>query len=242
MKFFSKFNKKNLQKTNTSISDYSCDFEDLSWPIRSYLNQDITIEDCLESIIETMAYLDYLRIKENKEIFPILEDLIAKSDWKSEWTEDCGDYDPDRSDLWLDCLYRCYDSKLRNFEASENTLKLMRKEITTENVLEMSKYHDSAITKEMYEKKDSLIKKRDHLKNIVESKVLSPAEALNLIKENWNFLYNWQSAYEAIEFCIIASTNHTTMRYFDVALRNIGYTLGPLFKKAKEKAKSRHLN
>lgn len=231
--FPKKMEKLKAPRPHTIKNNYSCEYEDLEYCIKAYLNGNMTAEECLERFINTMAYKDCFHIEENAEIFPLLEDFLANATWKTKWTADCGDYDPHRPEPWLRCVYSIYDSMLMDIECSENLLKDWHKEITTDEIMKVT--HNKSVTPEIYENKDQLASKKEELKAIIEKGEYTPLEALLLIKENWSLLYPYQSSYEAIEYCVCASENHTEPKYFDSAFRDYGYKMGTLYRKAKEK-------
>lgn len=213
--------------------NYACEDADLEWSIKDCLNGNRSAQDCLQDFIERMAYRDCLHMKENESIFPMLEDFLENATWKTEWTADCGDYNPHRPEPWLRCIYSIYDSMLLDIECSENLLRDWKKDITTEAVMQVT--NSKSITPEIYENRAELTTKRDEIKAIIEAENFTPKEALLLIKDNWNLLYPYQSTYEAIEYCIATSENHTEPKYFDSAFRDFGYQMGALYRKAKEK-------
>lgn len=232
-KLFPKKEKLKAPRPSNIKCNYACEDADLEWSIKAYLNGTRTAKECLQDFIERMAYRDCLHMKENEAIFPIAEDFLEGATWKTEWTADCGDYNPHRPEPWLRCIYTIYDSMLMDIQCSENLLKDWHKEITTDAVMQVT--NSKSITPEVYENREELATKRDEVKAIIDAGNFTPKEALLLVKANWNLLYPYQSTYEAIEYCIASSENHTEPKYFDSAFRDFGYQLGTLYRKAKEK-------
>ena len=231
--FFPKKEKLKAPRPINIKCNYACEDSNLEWSIKDYLNGNRTAKDCLQDFINTMAYRDCLHMKENETIIPLVEDFLQDATWKTEWTADCGDYNPYRPEPWLRCIYSIYDSMLLDIECSENLLKNLKKDITTEAVMQF--INNKSITPEVYESKDKFSEKREEIKVIIETGKFTPKEALLLVKDNWNLLYPYQSTYEAIEYCIAASENHTEPKYFESAFRDFGYQMGTLYRKAKEK-------
>lgn len=64
------------------------------------------------------------------------------------------------------------------------------------------------------------------LKNKIEAREYTPTEALRMIREHWDKLYNSQAGYEAIEFCLVCSENHSAQSNINRAIRDLGYKLG----------------
>lgn len=238
MKIFSLLFPKKKQKLKvprpyTIKNNYACENIDLELNIKAYLNGTISAEECFERIIELMAYRDCFHVEENAIIFPLLKDLVEKATWKEEWTADCGDYNPKRPEPWLRCIYSIYGSMLFDIECSENLLRDWGKEITTETFMEVNR--NKSITASVYAQKDQFEAKKNELKSIIEKGDYTPLDALKMIEENWSVLYPYQSTYEAMEYCVQASTNHTDKKYYGAELRNLGYELGTLYRKAIEK-------
>nr|WP_295266669.1 hypothetical protein [uncultured Blautia sp.] len=214
-------------------SNYSCPSPELTRIITAYLNQSADATRSLQRIIETMAYNDPYRIPENSEIFPILEDLLQTAVWKSEWTADCGDYNPQRPDTWISCIYRVYDNKLRSIQCAEDVLRMEHNNLTPEAISDATYERD--ITPEMVAKKEDLQEKRDTIKATIDSGIYTPLDVLHLIEDSWYLLYPYQTSYEAIEYCIAASTQHTTLPYYSASLRDIGNHLGARYDERKKK-------
>lgn len=231
-KFFQKKQHLNTPHSTTIRCNYTCEDADLEWIIKAYLNGTRTAIDCLQDFLNLMAYRDCLHLIENEAIFSLLEDFLEDATWKNEWTEDCGDYNPAHPDSWLRCIYAPYKNMLFDIEAAETLLQYQDKKITTSAIMEI--IDNPLITPEIYENKNLLISKRDSIKNIISKEEFSPKEILFLIKDNWNLLYHYRSTYEALEYCIACSENHTIPQYFDCAFRDFGYILGTLYRKAKE--------
>lgn len=118
-------------------------------------------------------------------------------------------------------------------ERIERMLGHQNRKITTEAV--MKYVENKAITPQVYEHKDQFVSKKEEIKAIIEKETLTPKDALLLIKANWDLLYPHSSSYEAIEYCVAASENHAEPIYFKSAFRDFGYTMGTLYRKAKEK-------
>ena len=105
----------------------------------------------------------------------------------------------------------------------------------------MKVVHNKSITPEIYANKGQLLSKRDELKAFIDKGEYTPLEALLLIKANWSLLYPYQSSYEAMEYCVRASKNHTQPKYFYSAFRDYGYKMGTLYRKVSE-PKGSHFN
>ena len=105
-------------------------------------------------------------------------------------------------------------------------------ELTPEAVSEATFERD--VTPEMVRKKDALREKRNAIKATIDSGIYTPLDVLHLIEDSWYLLYPYQTSYEAIEYCIAASTQHTTLPYYSASLRDIGNHLGALYERKKK--------
>lgn len=229
------FPQKNTDKSPITHKkvNYVCEDSELEWNIKAYLNRDLSAKECIQNFLEFIAYNNYLHLIENQEIFEIIEDFLRNATWKTEWTIDCGDFNPQRPEPWLSCVYNVYTNLLFDINVSETLLKNMGKEITTAEVMKV--IQNKTITLELYENKSTLKDKETKFKAIICSGNFTPLEAFLLIKENWNLLYPYQSTYEALIYIVTTSENHTVHKYFDSAFRDYGYKMGIIYKKAKEK-------
>ena len=75
----------------------------------------------------------------------------------------------------------------------------------------------------------------DELKRIVNGREYTPLQALEMIKTHWDKIYGHQSAYEAMEFCLVTSEHHSNPSYISSNIRDMGYQLAPIYNKIKEK-------
>lgn len=229
--------KKALRKPSASQirNNYACSDVALEREIKAFLNHEIDARDCLQTFIEHIAYDEDRRIKENEIILDLLEDFLQDATWKTEWTMDCGDYDPTRPEPWLRCVYMAYSNKLYYVRAAEENLANEGKEITAENIAKATSNWEISLTEEDYLNIAELKAKENFLREKICSGDFTPKEALLLVKDNWDLLYTYQSTYEAMEYCIAASENYATPKYFYSAFRDFGYKMGELYRQAKEK-------
>ena len=171
-----------IPESETIRNNYLCDDKSLEGTIQHYLNGSFTAGECIRKLLWPAIRDKDFRIIENKEIFPLTADLLDVATWKTEWTQDCCDYNPHHPEYRLNFL--------SNDEA----------------------FH-------------AKIAVRDY----------SPKEALLMIRERWDRIYHKQATYEAIEYCIAASENHSNLKYFGAAFRDYGRKMGSLYRELKEK-------
>lgn len=155
--------------------------------------------------------------------------MLSEATWKAERDIACGDYDPERPEIWLSCVYAIYEQKTSYLEGAEQLLKDADEDITSEKVCEMTSTWEIPITDEDYRQQEAIREKGVSLREKIYSHTYSPREALDMIADERNLLYKNEMAYEAIEYCILASENHKYFEYFEAEFKNIGHSLGNLF-------------
>lgn len=218
--------------TNCSTINYTCEDEQLDTYIKEYGSGIIDAKQCIRNILEYIERFDALHIKENCMLFPLLEDMMRDSEWKTEWTYDCGDYDPSKPERRLSAVHEAYKLAYDRISYTEEILVKSHRPADANAIVE--KLNRPYITADMVINRNILKEKEEETKAIVQSGNYTPYEALLLIKENWRVMYPNVDAYSAIDYCLICSKNVTIPAYFDSELRNIGLTLGNTFKNLKE--------
>nr|WP_288662804.1 hypothetical protein [uncultured Anaerostipes sp.] len=204
----------------------------LTCNIELYQRNQNSASRCLSNVIEQIAYNDQFKSKQTVLFFDLFEKFFSKASWKQCWDEECGDFNPENPDLWFDIIYNVYQIKLNLIDTAEQLLADMNQPITINNVLRFATARDSSITSDFYEKKECYRKLAENLKFIIESKNYSPIDVFHLLKNNWNFLYYYKSAYMAIEYCILTTKNHVISADFEKNLMkfceiiNATYILG----------------
>lgn len=210
------------------------DHTGLTCNIDAYQKRQISASTCLANIIEPIAYNNQLKCKQTILFFDLFEEFFSKSSWKEHWDQECGDFDPEKPDLWLDIIYRGYQIKLNLIDGAEQLLVDMNQPATVNNILSIAKSKDSSITADFYVKKDSYKELAKNLKSIIDSKNYSPVDVFHLLKNNWDFLYRYKSAYIAIEYCILASKNHVVSADFEKKLMKFCETINATYILGKE--------
>lgn len=201
----------------------------LTCNIEMYQKNQISASKCLANIIEQIAYNDQFECKQTILFFDLFEEFFSKSSWKKHWDQECGDFDTEKPDLWLDIIYRVYQIKLNLIDTAEQLLTDMHQPITINNVLTFATARDSSITPDFYEKKEDYRKLAENLKYIIDSKNYSPIDVFHLLKNNWDFLYYYKSAYTAIEYCILATENHVISADFSQKLIHFCETINATY-------------
>ncbi len=201
--------------------------------VRYYLAHYDDEENCICSFLHMMQARPQYQILENNSIIPIIKDYIQNATWKTKRDITCGNYNPFEPDRWLEVIYIRYDLMFRAIQNAENmirTLPIMK----DQSVLEIVKNADPEITQDVIDIKDQL----PALANDMQAKVEAadtPFDIVNLIEKSWNYTYNTMAIYNALEYCIMASENHEVHPNFSASIRNLGYTLAPLYNAIDEK-------
>lgn len=200
-------------------------FEDLFWneysggdknytlQIKWLYNGDQNLENTLQNMTELMAYSEGYMKKENIDFLQVVRDAIGSSDWTDEDVYK-GDYQLGNREYHLDNVFDIFyiiadeikrhkelaetpmfkeqDKKPWDIPASDNR----RKEL----LRDASIYSEAAI--------ESFLQKEKNIRAEL-SKGVTPGRAIDLIIENWDYLWNYSSTYEAIEYCIVLTRRLT---------------------------------
>lgn len=200
-------------------------FEDLFWceysggdknytrQITRLYNGEQNFVHTLQNMTELMAYSEGYMKKENIEFLQVVRDAIGSSGWTDEDVYK-GDYHVGNREFQLDQIFDIFhiitDEINRNIELAETPLfkeqgkkpweipasDNRRKEL----LRNASIYSEAAI--------ESLLQKEKVIRAELDSGV-TPGRALDLIIENWEYLWNYTSTYEAVEYCIVLSRQLT---------------------------------
>lgn len=141
--------KKGIVKSSPSVApavvtDYTAGDKNLDFAILPYLAGKTDYLDCLQTIIEQMAYHPGYQIEENKCIFDCLSDILESATWMTEWDPyKSGDYNPDRPGSWLGCIassYYNYDGQ-NNDKYEEMKSMIEARDYTPAEALKMIQEH-----------------------------------------------------------------------------------------------------
>lgn len=194
-------------------SEYSGGDKNYSRQITRLYNGEQNFEHTLQNMTEIMAYSEGYMKKENIEFLQVVRDSIGLSDWTDKDVYK-GDYHVGNREFHLDQIFDIFytitDEIKRHKELVETpVLKQQGKEPweipTSDNRLkdilkDASNYSEAAI--------ESFLQKEKIIKAELNSGV-TPGRAIELIIENWEYLWNYTSTYEAIEYCIVLSRQLT---------------------------------
>ena len=200
-------------------------FEDLFWreysggdrnftqQIKWLYNDEQDLEHTLQNMTEIMAYNEGYIKKENIEFLQVVRDAIGSSDWTDKDVYK-GDYHVGNREFQLDQIFDIFhiitDEINRNINLAETPIfneqgtkpweipasDNRRKELLSDTSI----YSEAAI--------ESFLHKEKSIKAELNSGV-TPGRAIDLITENWTYLWNYTSTYEAIEYCIVLSRQLT---------------------------------
>lgn len=194
-------------------SEYSGSDKNYTRQITRLYNEEQDFEHTLQNMTELMAYSDGYIKKENIEFLQVVRDAIGSSGWTDEDVYK-GDYHVGNREFQLDQIFDIFhiiaDEIKRNIELAETPLfkeqgkkpweipasDNRRKEL----LRNASIYSEAAI--------ESFLHKEKSIKAEL-SKGITPGQAIDLIIENWEYLWNYTSTYEAVEYCIVLSRQLT---------------------------------
>ncbi len=174
-------------------------------------DSDLDFRDCLARLTELMAYNPEYTEYDNIDFVKVVRAAIGDSPWFSE-TELHNHYTGDYS---LDNKHTYVDSAFSVFENAINMV-LDNKKFAKENNIEepwtlkaSDKRYNEIINKEEYYSEEGLNSLEIRIKKIRKelNTDLAPGFILDMIIANWDFLWNFKSTYEAIEYCIRLASN-----------------------------------
>lgn len=194
-------------------SEYSGGDRNFTQQIKWLYNGEQNFEHTLQNMTELMAYSEGYIKKENIEFLQLVRDAIGSSNWTEEDVYK-GDYSLVNREYHLDNIFDIFhiiaDEIKRNIELAETPLfkeqgkkpwEIPASDNRRKDILkDASNYSEAAI--------ESLLQKEKVIRAELDSGV-TPGRAIDLIIENWEYLWNYTSTYEAIEYCIVLSRQLT---------------------------------
>lgn len=174
--------------------------EDFRGILKNLYSGNFTMRRTLSSILEVVAYNEARRTPNKVRLAEIIKQAVSGKKWREDWAMECGDYNPKRREPWLRVIYEVYERLVRDMENCENLIK------SSELFEDKKPWEISAndgITEERYFKKAEFKVRAEILKRQVEDSEISAEEVVTLIIENFDVLHEYQSTYEALEYCIM---------------------------------------
>lgn len=156
----------------------------------------------LFSILSIIAYNDKRHLIENIQLVKTIKQAVTGNDWKLARDSECGDYDPKCKNVWLNCIFSIYDNILNQINLRDEIAK-NNTPFNNTNPWEIEIPNAIPITKDIYFQKNNISVKRESLKRQLNDPDVTPEIVVSLIGENFEYLYNYKSTYEALQFCIL---------------------------------------
>ena len=207
----------NIQMNGSMLEElffqrYLGENENLSVLLKLYYSGQMTYRNMLSGIIEYLAYDSEHRKSQNLEFLKLMIEIVGSSDWRSGNVIE-GDYTNRNRKDHVDRIFNIMDilkmhiQERKDLCESSPALKAANIKPWTMEVNDQTKV-DILTKKETYE--DMYIEMLDHRRDTILRELnngVTPGRALELIAENWEYLYPYQSTYEAIEYCAKIAEN-----------------------------------
>ena len=203
--------------------DYDCGNNNLNSAIKYYLGHHYDESECLEHLLHIMEPLDDYHIRENKEILPIIEDLLCEAEWKNTWQYKSHN---------MEVLYSKFYTMDRDINMAKNLMEQW-KDPHDYTVLGIAHGYDSAITQEIIDNQPDLAIKHDKYKDIISSGDYTPLDAVKMFEENWDYIYNLGVTYKALFYMINLSQNHTITPCMNADIRSFGLKMRPTYEQVR---------
>lgn len=191
-------------------------FEELFWDryvgedetykikLKALYSGEQTLKQTILSILDTMAYTQKYKMKDNINFIKIVREIVGSADW-FESNDNYTDYRLSNRETRLDNIADIFAVIVREIEH--------RKKMVNEPVFKDLNPWDIEVQDERY--RDILNDetyytdvKIEELK-IKEAKLrksfndnITPGKALDLIIEYWDYFWNFTNVYEAVEYCV----------------------------------------
>lgn len=169
------------------------------------------LKQTLAGILEIMAYSDGHMVKENINFMRIVRDCIGSSEW-------C-DKGENYKDFRIDNKWRFVDELANIFASLANELEQRKAFVKDNTIMNETEPWDTSFLPATDKRREQFLSNKVNYENDaieafrIRGKILkeelrgnaSPGRVLELIIGNWDFFWNYSSAYEAAEYCITLS-------------------------------------
>ena len=158
-------------------------------------------------MLEMEAYdISYMQ-KNNKTLISIIRDSIGTSKWaeRSQINWECGDYIYSTRESSIDYAFNAIDAVIFHLK---NNLSVYKENESFGKPWTWpvgDSRHAEILTNENYYKPGAIEQLEQRLTQIrkrLEGDI-TPGEAIDLILENWDYLWNYNTTYEAVEACVL---------------------------------------
>ncbi len=184
--------------------------------ICAYYNGDISFKNCLQHMLHIMAYTPGYMKKENLEFVKCVRDAIGSSDWitpAQDAKHEAGDYELGNRKYHLDNVFDIFDHIIwhirNNIDFIENNKHFDGTEYRPWTLPCQDKRYKEVLSNQL-NYTDEAIHSFEYRIMMIRKEFegdISPGRAMELIISNWDYLWQFSSAYEGIEYCLLLSRN-----------------------------------
>lgn len=183
-----------------------------------YYNGDISLKDCMQGMIHVMAYTPGYMKKDNLEFVKCVRDVIGGSEWitpAQDSKHEAGDYALGNREYHLDYVFNVFDNILWQIK---NNIEF----INSTPIIEGTDYKPWTLTAQDKRYKEVLsdqsnytnegIQQLEYRIRMIRKELegeISPGRAMELIISNWDYLWQFKTTYEGIEYCLLLSRHLT---------------------------------
>lgn len=168
-----------------------------------------TLRQIVINILDVMAYSTEYMNKQNLDFVKIVRDIIGSTVWYSP-TDNYTDYTLDNRETRVNNITNILSTIVRELENRSNIVEkipVFKNMNPWEITVQDDRYAEILKNKVNYtpEKIAEFKIKEEKLRLSLNDDKILPGKILDLIVENWDYIWNFSSAYEAIEYCVVLS-------------------------------------
>lgn len=177
---------------------------------RNMYSNDSKLSDRLQDVLNLMAYNEQYMNPNNVKFIQIIRDSLINSSWNDNEKNNYSDYRISNKESYVDSLsyiIRAYVQELEHRKNFVHSSPLLNGELEPWDM----PVNDKRYVKILTNKDNYTDENIAHLKFIANNfeaglkAANSPKEVVALIISNWDYLWNFSSTYEAVEYCVVLS-------------------------------------
>lgn len=196
-------------------------FEELFWDkyagtdetfkskLKALYSGEQTLKEFIISVLETMAYNTSYMKKDNIEFIKAVREVVGTASWFAP-ADNYTDFRLDNRKAKLDNIADILSAIISELEHRSNIVKkpIFNSMKPWEIDVQDSRYADILKDESNYqESKIAEFKMKEAKLRASFTDDITPGKALDLIIEYWDYMWNFSSVYEAVEYCITLSEN-----------------------------------
>ena len=195
-------------------------FEDLFWEkyagsdanykaiARELYSNDSKIGKCYQDVLQMMGYRDEYLDRNNLDFIKIIRESLNGAAWDNNEDTNFTDYRIENREFHIDNLSGIFKTIVTQLEFRKkfvNESKLLSEELTPwDMTVQDERYKDILMTEANYS--DKAIENFKYIAQSFEEglkQAITPKEVVDIIITNWEYLWNFASTYEAVEYCVV---------------------------------------